>query len=505
MNRRKKLVWNTISSVALQCVTVICGFILPRYILVAYGSAVNGLVSSVSQFLGVITLMDMGVGAVVQSSLYRPLAEKDFGAVSRIYKSGLKFFRRIALIFLVYIIVLIFLYPNLVDNSFEPAYSVLLIAVLSISSFAQYYFGIVNGILLQADQRAYVQSFVQIATLVINVVVSVLLIRFGFGIHVVKFTSSLVFLMRPLFLQWYVDRNYKLDRNIIYQGEPIRQKWNGMAQHFAYYVLDSTDVIVLTLFSSIANVSVYSVYNMVAGGIKSLVLSLTSGFQALLGNMLAEGETKKLQTFFFYVEWGIHTVSTICFGCTGILLTDFVVVYTKSVMDVNYAQPMFAVVLTAAFALQCIRLPYNMLILAAGHYRQTQGNYIIAMAMNIVISVAVVWKWGLIGVACGTLAAMAYQVVWMAWYVSKYIILWPMKNFGGHIAVDALTVVISTALTFWIPMHEETYLGFFALAFKVLCIWLFVAVVVNCIFYRQYVRMVFENIGKKVRNKFLKK
>lgn len=55
---------------------VVSGFILPRFFLVAYGSNINGLVNSISSFLGFIALADLGVSSVVESSFYGPLAEK---------------------------------------------------------------------------------------------------------------------------------------------------------------------------------------------------------------------------------------------------------------------------------------------------------------------------------------------------------------------------------------------------------------------------------------------
>ena len=62
------------------------------------------------------------------------------------------------------------------------------------------------------------------------------------------------------------------------------------------------------------------------------------------------------------------------------------------------------------------------MILAGGHYKQTQNNYIIAALINIVVSVLAVKKWGLVGVAIGTLIAMFYQTIWMAIYDSKNLI-----------------------------------------------------------------------------------
>ena len=74
-NRKQLLALNTSSSLFNQVIQIISGFVLPRLILSTYGSDVNGLVSSITQFLQVIAFLELGVGAVVQSSLYKPLVE----------------------------------------------------------------------------------------------------------------------------------------------------------------------------------------------------------------------------------------------------------------------------------------------------------------------------------------------------------------------------------------------------------------------------------------------
>ena len=56
-----------------------------------------------------------------------------------------------------------------------------------------------------------------------------------------------------------------------------------MAQHVSAVILDGTDNIVLTIFSGLKAVSVYSVYNLVVSGVKQLLLSMTNGIQSLIG------------------------------------------------------------------------------------------------------------------------------------------------------------------------------------------------------------------------------
>ena len=133
----KKLIKNTYTAIIYQVATLICGFILPRLILGNFGSEVNGLVNSITQFLQVIQFLELGVGAVVRTSLYKPLAERNHKAISEIITSANKFFKRLAFILLCYIGVLLIIYPYVSNSTFDNVYTALLILCIAISSFAQ--------------------------------------------------------------------------------------------------------------------------------------------------------------------------------------------------------------------------------------------------------------------------------------------------------------------------------------------------------------------------------
>ena len=144
MSRSAKLKLNTVTSLINQIVTLICGFILPRYILTCFGSVQNGLVSSIGQFLGLISLCELGVGAVVQSTLYKPLAHEDEGTVSRVMVSANGFFNKIGVIMAIYVAVLLVTYPFIYLDSFGYMSTALLIVAMAITYFAQYFFRILG-------------------------------------------------------------------------------------------------------------------------------------------------------------------------------------------------------------------------------------------------------------------------------------------------------------------------------------------------------------------------
>lgn len=486
MSRKKKLLLNTGAGVLKQIVAVVCGFILPRYMLLYYGSAVNGLISSITNFLSFIALLDLGVGAVVQANLYKPLADKDNNRISMIVKSSERFFRRLAYIFLGYIIVLCFIFPGMVE--FETLYTVSLLLIISVSTLAQYLFGMTYQLLLNADQKSYVQLLMQIGVIILNTVFSIVLMKFGASVHVVKAMTTIVYVLRPLGQMIYIHKHYDIDRKIEVIGEPIKQKWNGFSQHFAAVVCQNIDVVVLTLFSTLENISIYSVYYNVTNGVEQIIMTAATGLESLFGNMIAKGEKEKLLMTFSAVEWITHAGVTAIFTIAAITIVPFISVYTRGITDANYIAPLFGILLVTAYGTQCLRVPYFRVIKAAGHFKETQNGAYISAGLNIVITIALVFKLGLIGAAVGTLVAMLYHTCYFVWYLRNHILERPAKYFIGYLITDSIIAVGSYILTKLFVYNTESYIAWVILAFKVSGIVLVLSVVVNIFAYRSQIK-----------------
>lgn len=497
--RNKKLAWNTISGFLLQGTTVICGFILPRAILNRFGSEVNGLVNSIAQFLQMIAFLELGVGAVVQSALYKPLANRDIPKVSEVIASGNSFFRKLALILILYVAALVLVFPVLVDDKFGFVFDATLILSMSISYFARYYFGLVDGLLLKADQKAYIINVIDMVTLIMNTAFCYGLLNWGFSIQAVKLTTAGIFLLRPVLVRLYIRRNYQIDRKCKYTRDPVTQKWNGVAQHVAAIVLDSTDMVVLSVFSTMSAVSVYSVYLIVVSGIKNLVVSCLGGIGSLFGELWAKQERDELNGYFGFAEWTVHGLSLFMWCCTYKLIVPFVMVYTKNMTDVNYNVPVFAALICIAYALYCLRLPFNSMILAAGHYKNTQGIYIAGAAINLILSILAVNRWGLVGVAVGTIVAMLYQVLHMGYYVIRKLQVHSFRRTAKQCAFDVITIILVLWATQFISGAEATWVGWIVLAVKHgVVIALCIAAANLLIYHKECIRVV-QKIFKKKR------
>ena len=418
--RSKKAIYNIISNFVLQLITIAYGFIVPKIIISCFGSNINGLVSSITQFLAYIALLESGFGPVIKSVLYKPIANKDNRTIISILRTSEKFFRTIALVFLLYIFVLCFIYPVFISKDYSWLFTVSLIVIIGISTFAEYFFGMTYKLFLQAKQKSYIVSIIQIATYVLSIICVVVLAKFEVSIHIIKLATGIVFVLRPLLQNYYVKRKYHINFKDYTDKYELKQKWDGLAQHIAAVIHSNTDITILTVFVNLAEVSVYSVYYFVIKGIKSIIQSI--GIDSSFGDMIAKKEINNLNQKFSMYEVMFFTIATIIFTSAILLITPFVSVYTKGITDVNYVRYTFGYLLVVSEYIWVIRLPYIGLTYSAGHFKETRVGAWVECFSNIVVSIILVWKYGIIGVTIGTIVAMTIRTIEFIYHANKYIL-----------------------------------------------------------------------------------
>ncbi len=500
--RGKKALYNSISYVILEIVSIICGFILPRVILSGFGSAYNGLTSSISHFLSIVTLFRAGVGGVTRAALYKPLAEGDMNQISAIVNATKSFMRKIAYIFSTGLIVFALVYPFLVAETFDYIFTFSLVLIMGIVTFLQYYFSITYQMLLIADQRQYVTIIIQCITLPLNLLVAVILIKLGCGIHVVKLGSALVYCLNPILIVFYIKRRYQLKKSVPPNGKPLSQRWDAFMHQIAAYIQDNADVMILTVFSTVKEVSVYAVYFLVSNGVKKMLSAFTTGIEAAFGNMLALDDYDGLRRNMIRTEFLIYSVATIAYSCLFMLIVPFISVYTQGITDVEYQRPIFALLLAASQFVGCIRTPYQNIADAAGHFKQTRNSALIEAMLNLVISIATVIRWGLIGVAIGTLISSLYRTIYLSFYASKNI----LNRRHGFFIKRALCSIFNILLiyliaTLLINMEVTNYLSWTVYAIIIGMISCIVVSVTGLLFDKKDMQDCFKKVISIVREK----
>lgn len=463
-----------------QLITIVSGIVIPQFMIKNYGSSAYGATSSITQFLSYVTLLEGGIGGVARAELYKPLADGSSTEISKVYNAVRRVFRIIGCIFLGYTVVLACSFRHITDVSFFSAdYTFFLVIAISISTIAQYFFGIANLTLLNADQKRYISNLVMIVTTALNALLVIILIKMGCDILTVKLCSSSIFILRPLFFSVYVKRHYQIDRTQKATGDVLQQKWTGLGQHLAYYLHTNTDVAVLTVFADLKWVAVYGVYNLVISSMRNIISALTGGMEALFGEMIARKEKDALASTYHYYDLIISCGTLILFGTTAILIVPFVRLYTMDVSDAEYIQPVFALVLLFAEAINCMFLPCSMLPVAANKFKETRWGAYGEAAINVGLSCLLVLWNPLVGVAIATTISVLFKNIFYFVYVSKnilhttfaygkryllYILVLVVVSMGGYALISCVEI---GSMTVWVGYGFLTFVCVCAVVFSV--------------------------------------
>lgn len=409
--RTKKALYNIVSQMSYEIVAMICGLILPRFILSAFGSSYNGMISSITQFLDYISILTLGISGSTRVALYKANAEGDIRDVSAVLKATEIYMRKVAIAFIGYMLALTVIYPYIVRDEFGWIEAASLVVIIGIGTFAEYFFGITYKTFLMANQSMYIYNIIQIGSKVANTLVSVLLIKAGQSIQIVKLGSAVCFAATPIILNVVVRKKYGIIKNVKPDNSALQQRGDVMAHSIANCIHQYTDIFLLTLFTTPKIVSIYSVYTLVLGSLRKLQNVFTSGLEGAYGDLWATGKYQKFEDTFNVFEYLIFSFVSVVFSCAAVLIMPFVQLYTKGINDAEYVLPAFAYMSVITYAVFCLRAPYLTAVQAAGKYKETKAGAFLEAGLNLGISILGVFKFGLIGVTLGTLVANVFRTL----------------------------------------------------------------------------------------------
>ena len=254
---------NMAANLFLQVVVFLSGIILPRFILEAYGSTVNGMITSVNQFLTYLSLAEAGVATASVVALYNPLALGRKDEVNSILSATRKFYNRSGVLFFVLTAALVVVYPLFISRQLDHGLVRWMIVVLAGSTLIDYFFLGKYRVLLNANQEGYVVALVQSAGTILNMVVSIVLIYAGASILLVKAVATAVYVMRLFLIRAYAKKRYpELDFHVAPAEHALKQKNAALLHQVVGIIVNNTDTAVLTIClgsRSLLEVSVYGI------------------------------------------------------------------------------------------------------------------------------------------------------------------------------------------------------------------------------------------------------
>lgn len=428
--RSKNSMYNLSAAMMLQVINLVVGIILPRVMLTTFGSEVNGLVTSIRQFINYLTLVEAGLAGACIYSLYKPLADNDHKQINRILTEAKRFYTRSGIIFSILALILAVIFPYIVQiDKVSNGAIIVLVLVLGINGSLEFFSMGKYRALLTAHQKSYIIYGIQGVAQILNCVIIIVMALNGYNIVAVQIVATTSYIVRTILLSQYVKRHYSfIEFNETSDKILIHQKADVLMHQIGGMVIFNAPIAMITVFCSLLEVSMYSIYNVVFSGISAIVSIFNSGMIAGVGEIISKGDQASLQRVYKEYESGYYMIVTWMYSCAYVLILPFISIYTAGINDMNYIRSDLAISFVILGLLNNIRLPQMTMINAAGHFKQTKYRALIEVIINVVASLILVNFLGLIGVLIGGMCSYAYRTIDYIFYAPKYVTKLPVKD-----------------------------------------------------------------------------
>ncbi len=388
------------------------------------GDDFMGIVGTLKNILQFLNLSELGIGAAVGFSLYKPIYDNNKEKINEIIGYLGFLYKRIGLFVFSAAMILLLFFPTIFSKTdISLGIIIFLFIALLTSNLLSYLFAY-HVFLLEADQKGYknvkINQSIFILRLLLQCVALLVFNSLLFWIALELLMPFIyIFLVRKKVKQTYpwLKFKFKATKEIRARNKALLKKIKELSFHkIGNFVSNGTDNIVIFSFINPATVAFVVNYQLIMNNINTLVSQFFNGTNASVGNLVAEnnmGNTMK-------VFWEMMALRFFFAGCASILMfvgfDDLITIWlgSKYIMSQNVL-----ISLIIIFYILQIRTPVNTFVQAYGLYSDVWAPLVQSL-INLAISIIMVIKLGVIGVFIGTIISQtAIVLLWRPFYLFR--------------------------------------------------------------------------------------
>lgn len=444
---------------AAQFISILVQFVSRTIFIQILGKEYLGVNGLFTNLLTILSLADMGMGTVISYTMYKPLAKKDYTKLCQLINTYQKIYLGIAFTILgIGLCLTPFLRFLIRDIPNIPNLSLIYILYL-LNTVVSYLF-VYKISVINADQKNYIvtvnqQLFTIIAQLIMTIV---LLLTHNFIFYLIV---QIVFtVLSNLRLSHIADKLYPFAHNCKNYNLPNTEK--RQIQHSALamvlhklggVVVSGTDNLLMSIMVGVNAVGVYSNYLLIIGAVKKVISMYSTSVIASVGNLTVAENTKKMQLVYNRLFYSNFVITTFCSACLLCLLNPFIQLWLSE----DYV---FSILITGAivttFHIDSMRQTTLTFIDAMGLFTKNKLKPVIESICNLVLSIILTWKFGVIGIILGTaLSQLFVCTFWEIHTLYKYGFKQSIKKFLptylAYLICSSITIGIVYSINTLIP------------------------------------------------------
>lgn len=414
--RTKNTLKNLLTAWIGQAVVLFCNFfsraVFVKILPVEY-LGISGLFTNI---LSVLSLADLGISLSISYYLYEPIANGDEHKISQI----MHFFKRVyTIIGFVVLGVGLTLTPFLgwfiKEETAIPNLSI--IYMLYVVNSAISYFNTYKVILVEADQKSYLIQKLKYAVKLLQVIMGIVVLYITKDYIAYYLTQILATVLLNFGISYRAGRLYPYIKNRARQQLSKEEKTligkNTIAllyHKIGDVIVNGTDNILISKFVNIIAVGLYSNYTLILINLTSLVGQIFSAMTAGIGNFSVTESRERQASLFHTIFLLDFAVYNFCAISLFTLFNPFIALWLGK--EYLLGQEIVLVIVLNFFLLGMRR---TVLIFkdTYGLFRQDRFKPLLEAIINLIASILLLNRFGIIGVFIGTTISAVTTYVWI--------------------------------------------------------------------------------------------
>ncbi len=327
--RTAKSLINSSVSMGFYLLTLCISLFSRRIFIGVLGTEISGIRETLGHFLGTLSLAEMGVGAAIGYALYKPLHEKKHDLISEIISLQGWIYRRVATFVTLGAIVLVLLFPYIIKDMETGRWVVYATFVVFFWEMLMSYLVNYRAIIFGADQRGYRLSVNMQGFSISKTVLQLLVLYFSKDLGIkypyiyylgLEVAMSLI---RIYVLEVMIKKDYPWLKTDMSDGWALLKKHSEIVtkiKQIFYHkigavVFYNISPLIMYTFTSWSVLTFYQSYIVLSKHIKAILSQIFGSIGAGIGNLVAEGNQKKIIKFFWeYASMQNYTATIAAFS-----------------------------------------------------------------------------------------------------------------------------------------------------------------------------------------------
>lgn len=505
--RVKSSLINIGAGLANQIIITLLSFISRTVFIYTLGIEYLGINGLFTNILAMLTLAEAGLGASIMYSLYKPVAENDqyrINVLMNFYKNA---YMVIALVILALgLAIMPFLDFIIKDSKVENIHTIYLIFLLN--TVAPYFY-VHKSSFLNVCQKSYIVTAIYSVSSILSVLIKIAILHYTENYILYLVIDSVITITNSIILAVIVNRMYpylknkvkgKLDNDT--KKDITKNVKAIVLQNIGNYLVIGTDNIIISSFVSVAAVGLYSNYNMLIEICRTFINQVFNNIYHSVGNLVAKENVEKVysiyKTYRFLNFW-LYSFFTIFLA---VMLEDFIALWIGSEFVMEEG---LLLVLMIIFYERGIRNSITTIKTTSGIFNEDRFAPLCQAAINLIVSIILVQKMGIIGVFIGTIVGALAVPFWTAPYlVFKMVFKIPVRSYF-IVYISYLVIGTGTYYTTYLITEFLQVDSVQNLLLKGLICFLFPNLIYLILFYKttefQYLLKVLSNITLRLGRK----